>query len=112
MAADEHLSPSQFGFVEGNHDDWVSAMQSWDGKGQRTRVNLATTELHTGQRGIFPERVKEYVERPGMASATSRDLPVEIYQHQGKTWIGEGHHRVAAARQRGQKTIRAVRFGS
>jgi hypothetical protein len=111
MAAPDHLSPGQFGFVEGSHEDWIAAQQKYDGKGKPVRLNLSKVRLHTGQPGIFPDRVKEYVDHPGLASATSRYIPAEVYQHDGNLWVGEGHHRIAAAIQRGQKTTRARLYG-
>lgn len=119
MAAPEHLSPSQFGFVEGSHDDWIAAQQKWNPeKGRSVRLNLSKVRLHTGQPGIFPDKVQEYVEHPGLKSATthsgfgkSYDSPVEVYQHGGNIWVGEGHHRLAAAMKRGQKTARATLYG-
>jgi hypothetical protein len=111
MAAPDHLSPGQFGFVEGSHEDWIAAQQKYDGKGRSIRLDLSRARLHTGQPGIFPDRVKEYVDQPGLSSATSRYIPKEVYQHEGNLWVGEGHHRIAAAIQRGQKTTRARLYG-
>lgn len=115
----EHLSPSQFGFVEGSHDEWMAAQSKWDPKTSRSgRLNLQRARLHTGQPGIFPERVREYQERPGLKAKTTHsgfgpayDSPVEIYRHNGELWVGEGHHRIAAAKQSGQKTMRAKFHG-
>lgn len=110
----DHLSPAQFGFVETSPEEWNAARQHYDGKGRSVRLNLARTQLHTGQPGLFPERVQEYVDRPGLKSATTHsgfgsawDSPVEVYRHEGRVFVGEGHHRIAAALKSGQKTMRA-----
>lgn len=110
----DHLSPSQFGFIEAPHEDWLAAQQKYDGKGRNVRLDLTRTPLHTGQPGIFPDRVKEYMEHPGLKSATTHsgfgrayDSPVEVYRHEGRVFVGDGHHRIAAALKSGQKTMRA-----
>lgn len=119
MAGSDHLSPSQFGFVEGSHDDWMNAQRKWSQDGGRSvRLDLSKVRLHTGQPGLFPDRVQEYVERPGLKSAATHsgfgkayDSPVEVYSHGGNIWVGDGHHRLAAAMKKGQKTARARLYG-
>jgi hypothetical protein len=107
MAADDHLSPSQFGFKEISHENWIAAQQTYNPATARSgRLNLGA-DLHTGQPGLFPDRVQEYVDKPGLASDTGRYSRVEVYHHEGQLVVGDGHHRIAAALKRGQKTIRA-----
>lgn len=110
MTADEHLSPDQFGFTIGSPHDWDSAGQQY-GKNSRSGRLRLDTELHTGQRSIWPSRVQEYVTHPGKASDTGRYSPIEIYHHNGQVWAGEGHHRLVAAKIRGNKTIRVTFHG-
>lgn len=105
------LSPSQFGFQEGDPHTWEAALAKYDEGGRPGRIRL-DQELHTGQGQMFPDAVQHYSEKPGRHAATSREMgPVEIYHHDGKTWVGEGHHRIAAALSRGQKSMRVMRYG-
>lgn len=107
MAADEHLSPSQFGFKEGTPEDWNSALEQYDGdRSRRGRID-PNVELHTGQRSMSQEMVDHYVSMRRMDAGHS----VEIYHHGGKSWVGDGHHRIAAARAKGQKTLGVIHYG-
>lgn len=107
----EHLNPAQFGFHEDDPETWEQALAHYEEGGTPGRIRL-DAELHTGQGQMFPDAVEYYADKPGRASATSRDVgPVEIYEHDGKTWVGEGHHRIAAARSRGQRSMRVKRYG-
>ena len=101
------LNPSQFGFIEGDKSTWEGALDKFseDG-GVRGRIS-PNAELHTGQQSMSQFQVDHYTERKAMRSHT----PVEIYHHEGKMWLGEGHHRIAAARAKGQKSIGVVHYG-
>lgn len=112
MAADDHLSPTQFGFKNVTHDEWYSAMQGqsdfdlpYDG-GTPGRID-PSTELYTGQTRLSPEALEHYRGR----KTTRSDHAIEIYHYDGKKYLGDGHHRMAVARERGQKSARVIHFG-
>lgn len=98
MTADQHLSPTQFGFHPVPMDEWEEAADN-AGTGQTKHIPTDTV-LHTGQRSMYKPGVDQYAKDPGHQPY----LP-EVYHHEGRDYMGDGHHRVAAARQRGDKTI-------
>ena len=104
MAAHESVSPDQFGFI--THDEplghdsfpWpIEREEGWSSK----MLDLSTP-LHTRQGHIDPALVEKY-----SSGAKSLDRsPPEVVRHQGNHLVLNGHHRIAAARQRGQSRIK------
>lgn len=118
MSAEEHLSPGQFGFVhhdlfDDDHSQLSSAMHDLHNEGGRPgRIN-PSAELHSIQSSMYQDQVDFYRKNPQERAVTSRiATPVEIYHIGGKRFVGEGHHRIAAARADGAKSVRAVHFGT
>jgi hypothetical protein len=111
MSAYDHISPEQFGFNTMDHDEWHDIVMGDHGDPTQRRIPV-DSEIHTGQKGIVPIRVQEYQESRGQKSFMGSMQPVEVVEHQGRLVMGEGHHRLAAARENGQKTIRVHYFRS
>jgi hypothetical protein len=107
MSADEHLSPTQFGFKQASYDDWDQALLSSRTHLGRKPVHLSA-DLHTAQDAIDPEAVRSYAAMGRIAG----DHDISIHHMDGKMYVADGHHRIAAARQRGQKTITATHYGA
>lgn len=106
-----NLSPHQFGFLPADEDTWGVARSNTDWVGERDLP--LDTPIYTGQVDMYSDRVKHYVDNP-QSEHVGRDkidkdyphTPPEVYHWEGKNYMGEGHHRVAAARARGDKSIR------
>lgn len=107
VSAHESLSPRQFGFKQVPEEEWHEAQDAAEyGRNtvdQRRRVNPQRLELHTGQEKMFPLIVQQYQDTPRRRPHSD---PVEIIEHGGKLYQSEGHHRMAAAREMGRKSIR------
>lgn len=113
-----NLNPEQFGFVRRPEAEWHDAMANTDGVG--TREIRVDHLLHTGQDHMYPDRVQHYVKNPESEHVgrdpIDRDYPnepPEVYRYVGdddvtRDYVGEGHHRIAAARLRGDKTIQVA----
>lgn len=113
-----NLNPDQFGFVPRPEEEWYDARANTDYQGERdVDPNML---LHTGQDAIYPDVVKHYVEHPD-SEHVNRDRmdkdyphePPQVYRFVGddnvpRDYVGEGHHRIAAARVRGDKSIRVA----
>lgn len=128
MSAADGLSPAQFGFHVVPKEEWADAqdmaMNSVHSSGIPRRVALhPDTVVHTGQQHIYPRTVQRYVDNPPSRQRklfealpeehreevslahpeTYEDVSVpEVMRHKGKLYMGEGHHRLAAARQQGK----------
>lgn len=115
MSASDHLSPSQFGLHQSDPETWDDARSNTDWVGERDFP--LTTPLHTGQERMYPERVQHYVDNP-TSEHVGRDKmdkdyphsPPEVYHWEGKNYLGEGHHRVAAAIRRGDKSVKVAYY--
>ena len=66
-----------------------------------------STPVHTGQPGVYRDTVEHYAANPHLIQR--QDDPVEVIHDplSGKLYMGQGHHRLAAARLAGKKTIKA-----
>lgn len=106
MSADENLSPSQFGFKQASYDDWDQALLSSRTHLGRKPLRL-NQDLHTAQDAIDPDAVREYAAQPRIRA----DHEIAVHHYGGKVFVGDGHHRIAAALSRGQKTITATHYG-
>jgi len=97
------LSPLQFGWKLTTSEAHSQANAARRGTPTRRSVS-ADIELHTGQGNIFKNRVDDYAsggyKAPGGVPMYGDERP-ELVEHEGKVYIGEGHHRLAAAKQRG-----------
>jgi uncharacterized ParB-like nuclease family protein len=96
---------------------YVSAIR---GTGIPRRVNktkpttVPLDQLSAFQGTVNAERVAQYAHDPGMVPEGKRavhtgqlvDLPV-VVRLEGRSIVHDGNHRVAAAKMRGEKTIRA-----
>lgn len=107
MTAEEHLSPTQFGFKEASYDDWDAALLTADRHLGRKPLNLST-DLHTAQDAIDPAAVRGYAAQGRIRG----DHEIAVHHFGGKIYVGDGHHRIAAALQKGQKTITATHYGA
>jgi hypothetical protein len=69
----------------------------------------ASQELHTSQTHVDRAGVRSYIDRPNdpehWDENNGYDAP-SVYEHQGKLWIHEGHHRIIASRLRGDSSIK------
>lgn len=112
-----NLSPQQFGFLPRPEEEWYDArVQDYAG----VREIPVDHPLHTGQRTLYADRVQHYVEHPESEhlgrDRIDKDYPhalPEVYRTTAddgvtRDYMGEGHHRVAAARVRGDKTIKVA----
>lgn len=106
MTAEDHLSPTQFGFKQASYDDWDAAIMSGNHLGRRP-LNLSK-DLHTAQDAIDPVAVRDYAAQGRIRG----DHEIAVHHYEGKTYVADGHHRIAAALQRGQKTITATHYGA
>lgn len=108
MSGSDHLSPTQFGFHMVDHDEWDNALMS----GFRTEGKMGPLDvnatLHTGQDQISAKFVEHYAAK----AEPTADHDIEVYHHGGKQYLGDGHHRLAAARQNGLKSVNARHFGT
>lgn len=113
MSADNHLSPNQFGFPKVKKREWLDALDAGD-NGAYEGTNAfdgykrvpTSTVSHTAQPRLYPEGVEKYKSNPRIGGVQAFEGPINLVKHQGKVYQGEGHHRMAAARARGQKTIK------
>lgn len=92
--------PYDMGFDVGAHHE------------QTTHVD-ESTELHTGQTHLWKPALEHYIKHPDTLHSQQdasdlddegnpyhEDHP-EVFHHQDKMWIGEGHHRLLAGRMMG-----------
>lgn len=107
MTGSDHLSPAQFGFKPASYDEWDEALgRGFGTSGTRGRIN-PQMDLHTAQDYIDKDSVDSYAAQKRIRG----DHDVEIYHLGGKAYVGDGHHRLAAARQKGQKSMTVTHFG-
>ena len=77
----------------------------WD---KQPVVEIVLNGLHRTQDSLFTKHLDHHA-TPGLVGADDdRDLPL-VVEHDGKRWILDGHHRLAAAMDRGETTA-SVRF--
>lgn len=110
MSAADYLSPDQFGFKEASYDDWDDAMLSHMKKTPTPGKIDPSMELHTAQDHISRRWVEVYAKDPEVVAVARRE-PIELFHHEGRVFVGNGHHRLAAARQKGQKSIAVMNYG-
>lgn len=69
----------------------------------------ASEELHTTQGSLDKSGIRHFIDHPNnpehWKEGEGYDAP-QVYSHQGKTWIYEGHHRIMASRLRGEHSIK------
>lgn len=111
MAANEHLSPAQFGGDAGFHQHEYGSLdatphgdpQLW--KDQRfTRPGVLSPEhpLHTTQESWDPDRVDALL--PLARAGVAWHEKPQVTEIGGKTWVSHGHHRLLADRKAGRPT--------
>ena len=103
------VSPAQFGFLTVSQDEWSEKTldTAMHPEVERVQRRISTkAPIHTGQEHIYPDVVEEYASRGKRAAASRRGDRAEVYDAGGKLYMGDGHHRMAAARAAGQKSIR------
>lgn len=104
--ADHGIDPiADHGFVPVPEDEWRDVQHRMVGEGSSyARRSISTSmPLHTGQLGVYADTVAEYA--GNLKSAMRQDDPIEIIKDGDKTYMGQGHHRMAAARMAGRKRI-------
>ena len=95
--SDEHLDRTELA--------WETHPTHADHWNMPANIPLNTTQSHFGSQGI-----RRYMANPSAPSLTAEgqeaheDLP-EVYHHQGKYWIYEGHHRILSSRLSGANSI-------
>lgn len=65
---------------------------------------IPLTNLKASQGSVNPDRVKRFIDKPDLAG---NKVP-EVIEYKGQRIIEEGHHRIAAAMLRGDKTLRVL----
>jgi hypothetical protein len=65
-----------------------------------TRITLGKRPLIATQDYMIPEKVAKIA-----ASNTKSDTPPLIMRHEGKDYVWDGHHRIAGALAKGQKSM-------
>ena len=105
MAAEESVSPAQFGFITHDEDlghdgfPWpIEREEGWHSK----MLDLSTP-LHTRQGHIDPSLVEKY--RASGKGPGKHEAP-EVVHYQGQHLVLNGHHRIAAAKQNGQRRLK------
>jgi hypothetical protein len=79
------------------HPMSIAPWSTTDGGQQQIKIS----SLRATQKALDPERVKHYLETPS-------DDPITVLRgRRGGPLIYDGHHRAAAAKKRGDKTITA-----
>ena len=95
--SDEHLTR-----IDAAWETQPTHADHWD---MPASIQLHTTQSHFGSQGI-----RRFMKNPSAPSMTAEgqeaheDLP-EVYHHQGKYWIYEGHHRILSSRLSGAPSI-------
>lgn len=100
-----NLSPTQFHGFQVHEDNPVRTF----GKPTVTSETLPSgTQFHTNQSHLDLDTVDKY------ASSALKRLssgPASVVEHQGQYWVNDGHHRLAAAMQRGKPAkVRVTRW--
>jgi hypothetical protein len=104
MTASDHLTPEQFGFI--THDTIDKDPFPWPIEregGWSSKMLSVSTPLHTRQGHLDPAVVERY--KTGAGSGGRKDPP-EVVRYQGEHLMLNGHHRMAAARLKGQKRLK------
>lgn len=96
VAASDHVSTEQFGFLPASSSDFRRPEF-------KPKVFDLSTQLHTNQQEMSPSMVGFY-KREGY-SVMNRLAPVEVIKYHGEHIVTNGHHRIAAARQMGKKKM-------
>ena len=69
----------------------------------------ASEELHTTQSVLNKSTIRHFVDNPNnpeeWKDGEGYNAP-EVYTHQGKLWVHEGHHRLIASRLRGDSSTK------
>jgi len=89
-----------------------------DGYGQQHPDEMwdmpSDVQLHTSQESVDTGTLKHFREQPNdpnnYVEAEGYDAP-QVYHHDGKYWISEGHHRVLASRMRGDSSTKVMVAG-
>lgn len=69
----------------------------------------AHVEVHTTQLSVDRAGIRSYVDRPNDHTRWDDEIGFDapqVYQHSGKLWVYEGHHRIIASRLRGEPSIK------
>lgn len=94
------VSPEQFGFTVAPEDE---APRGLDFDTREHRKFSPDTPLRTAQGAMAPEDVDKYVAQPKAPSYNNPlGLPPLLVEHGDSLWVQDGHHRIAAARKRGE----------
>lgn len=104
----EHLNPKQFGFQPYDHEAAQSAKSVVEGGsfGAQERHLDLSEPLHPTEPQIWPGQVEKY-RAHGWATTDENEGRPWVLRHQDRLFVMQGHHRIAAAKQRGEKTILA-----
>lgn len=103
MVAHDNLSPEQFGMRRADeaHPD---VEHDTDFLGYK-RVDLSKARFVSHEPTLYSNAVEHYTKQPYRKldpRDESIDVP-EVTEHQGELHVSAGHHRLAAALQRGQQ---------
>lgn len=98
----DQLSPWQFGFSQhypamGDNTPFTS--RSTFGPRETETVDPSAVRFHTEQDWIHPDTVEKYRANPLRRVMAG---PPTAVRHEGQLWVDDGHHRIAAALQRGK----------
>jgi hypothetical protein len=102
MTATDHLSPEQFGMRRAN-EEYPAETHDTEFLGYK-RVDLSTAHFVSHEPSLYPSAVEHYAKHPYRRldpREESVDVP-EVTEHKGELHVSAGHHRLAAALQRGQ----------
>jgi hypothetical protein len=99
MSAGDYVSADQFGFT--TPAQYVGS--DVDDDNWRTKRVRIDRPLRAGQPKVSPKIVDEYAAARSNRDSTGH-LP-QVVKRKGEHVVFEGHHRIAAARKRGQKSM-------
>lgn len=103
----EALNPEQFGFLPVH--PWEEQEKIGESLGRQTwpqkKISLQDPPLRANH-PIYPDPVDYYTKHPRGNFTGNPDRNPTVIKHKGEHVILSGHHRIAAAKRRGQKTMK------
>jgi hypothetical protein len=102
------LSPEQFGFLPWkqhvSEEVLEAGVHPWE-TGEMRTIPLSRG-FRSSQAAIDPAAVEHYAKNPRRPYQGGYHPPPNVAEHKGELVVLTGHHRIAAAMKRGQKTMR------